>query len=274
MPTALTVDLTGGLGNQLFKLAALLHVAKRTGRVPYIQTIQNPSPHSSVSYFDTILRPFRGLYSTIRPASFRQEPSFAYVEWSGLLRFQHNPQMNGYFQDYRYVDREFVEKLVFPTGVLASYPGIQSGVFLHIRGGDYIGHPLHDIGLDAYYERALAMFPGKHFFLVTNDLDYAQSKPFLRNIAYTVVKENEVDTLYIMSQCEGGICANSTFSWWGAYMNPNRKLVMPDLWYSDLTHSTVGYYFPGVIKCPVLPFSKVAVGALFRRRDESEPRPT
>jgi len=252
MPTALTVDLVGGLGNQLFKLAALLHVAKRTNRVPYIQSIQNPSPHSSVSYFDTILRPFRGLYSTIRPTSFRQEPSFAYAEWRGLLRFQDNPQMNGYFQDYRYVDREFVEKLVFPTGVLASYPGIQSGVFLHIRGGDYVGNPAHDIGLDAYYGRAIKLFPdGTRFYIVTNDVDHAMNRPYVVGLNYTLVTESEIETLFLMSQCAGGICANSSFSWWGAFLNPNRKIVMPDRWYADPNLSTVGYYFPGVIKCQV-----------------------
>ena len=114
MPTALTVDLVGGLGNQLFKLAALIHVAKRTGRIPYVQSIQNPSPHSKVSYFDTIFRAYRGLYSTIKPTSFHQELSFAYADWRGPLRFKDNPQMNGYFQDWRYVDPDFVAKLQFP----------------------------------------------------------------------------------------------------------------------------------------------------------------
>jgi len=251
MPMALTVDLVGGLGNQLFKLAALLHVAKKTGRTPYLQSLHNPSPHSSVSYFDTVLRSFRGLYSTIRPTSFRQEPSFAYADWRGLLRFQDNPQMNGYFQDYRYIDREFVQKLTFPTGVLASYPGIRDGVFLHIRGGDYIGNPAHDIGLDAYYERAIAHFPNAHVYIVTNDIDYAMSRSYIVGLNYTLVTESEIETLFLMSQCAGGICANSSFSWWGAFLNPNRKIVMPDRWYADPNLSTVGYYFPGVIKCQV-----------------------
>ena len=162
-------------------------------------------------------------------------------------------QLTGYFQDYRYIDPEFVNKLLFPPGAIERYPGVHQGIFLHIRGGDYVGNAYHDVGLDAYYTRAIAMFPDAQFFLVTNDLKYAMTKPFLKNIRYTVVKEPELETLYLMSQCVGGICANSSFSWWGAVLNPHRKIVMPDQWFSDLRVATEGYYFPGVIKCPVKP---------------------
>jgi len=269
----LTVELAGGLGNQLFQLAGLIHISRRTKRIPYIQTVVNPSVHTHVNYFDTIFSKFRIMVSSRRPEWAVTETRLSYSGWASRFENYRNPTMLGYFQDWRYVDADFSSWLTF-TDKTARYPGLKEGVFLHIRGGDYIGHLLHDVGLDMYYERAIELFPGKHFFLITNDLDYAQSKPFLRNIAYTVVQENELDTLYIMSQCGGGICANSTFSWWGAYLNPNRKIIMPDVWYNDPDMSTVGYYFPGVIKCPVLPPSVEVAEASFPLRDESEPHPT
>ena len=86
---------------------------------------------------------------------------------------------------------------------------------------------------------------------MTNDLKYALTKSFIQDIQYTVIDEPELETLYLMSQCAGGICANSSFSWWGAFLNPHRKIVMPDKWYPHSTLNTEGYYFPGVIKCPV-----------------------
>lgn len=251
MPLGLTVALFGGLGNQLFQLAALLHVAKQTRRTPYIQTLTNPSPHSSAPYFDTILQTFRNLYSTVRPAVRITEPTLAYTNWAPLLRMTLNPEMSGYFQDWRYIDPDFVPRLRFSADVLSRYPTVASSVFLHIRGGDYVGNPGHDIGLDGYYQRALAYFPDAHFLVVTNDINYAMSRPCLAGLNYSLVKESEVDTLYLMSQCRGGICANSSFSWWGAYLNPHRKIVMPDRWYGDPQYATEGYYFPGVIKCPV-----------------------
>jgi hypothetical protein len=157
--------------------------------------------------------------------------------------------MNGYFQDWRYVDPDFISRLRFPPDVLTRYP-VKDSVFLHIRGGDYVGHFLHDIHLDGYYERAIEHFPDTHFLVVTNDVAYAEARPFLNGLRYTLVDEPEIDTLYLMSQCKGGICANSSFSWWGAYLNPHRKIVMPDRWFVGSWQGP-GYYFPGVIKCQV-----------------------
>jgi hypothetical protein len=178
------------------------------------------------------------------------EPSISYANWVPLLQMMSNPEMHGYFQDWRYIDQDFVSRLSF-IDVTSKYPGIKDGVFLHVRGGDYVGNAFHDIGLDAYYLRAIAQFPNAHFFVMTNDLDYAMSRPYLNGLHYTLVMEPEIETLYLMSQCAGGICANSSFSWWGAYLNPKRKIVMPDRWYADLNMPTAGYYFPGVIRCQV-----------------------
>jgi len=249
MPLSLTVDLAGGLGNQLFQLAALLHVARLTRRVPYIQTLANPSPHSKLSYFDTILRQFKSLHSNVKPTSKVLEPSMAYADWRGLLLWSPNPEMNGYFQDWRYIDADFVRRLQFSPDVLTRYPA-KDRIFLHIRGGDYVGHAVHDLHLDDYYQRAVAHFPDAHFLVVTNDIEYAVSRPWLADVKYTLVMESEIDTLYLMSQCAGGICANSSFSWWGAFLNPDRKIVMPDRWYTS-GYVQSDYYFPGVIKCQV-----------------------
>ena len=249
MPFSLTVELVGGLGNQLFQLAALLQIARRTNRLSYIQSLSNPSPHSSVSYFDTIFQTFKPLYRQMKPLNHINDPK-SYVDWNTILRGSMNTELRGYFQDWRYVDRDFISKLVFPTAVFSKYP-VQSGIFLHIRGGDYVGNSYHDIGLDEYYARAIKMFPDAHFFIVTNDLPYAMSRPYLTGLSYTIIDEPELETLYLMSQCAGGICANSSFSWWGAFLNANRKIVMPDRWFVDRRLPTDGYYFPGVIKCPV-----------------------
>jgi hypothetical protein len=61
-----------------------------------------------------------------------------------------------------------------------------------------------------------------------------------------------VTSLALMASCtEGGICANSTFSWWGAYLNPKRTLILPNKWFNSTSFYSQGYYFPGVQICPV-----------------------
>jgi hypothetical protein len=79
------------------------------------------------------------------------------------------------------------------------------------------------------------------FIIFTNDIPYANS--ILPNIQ--IIEENEVNTLYLMSKSKGCICSNSSFSWWGAYLNPNRPLCLPSRWFNDVEFTLDGYFFPG-----------------------------
>jgi hypothetical protein len=182
-----------------------------------------------------------------------EDKEHAFEDWSSKLNpSDKNVVLYGYFQNWKYIPDNFCERLSFDPSVLRKFPIHKKAAFLHIRGGDYKNHWLHDVGLDSYYERAIQMFPkGTHFYVFTNDIEYAKTKSFLNSISYSFVFENEVDSLYLMSQCGmGGVCANSSYSWWGAYLNPNRKIVMPSKWYTDSRYSD-GYYFNGVTKLDI-----------------------
>ena len=160
--------------------------------------------------------------------------------------------LTGYFQDYRYVESDFADTLVFPVDCLDKYPNIGSKVFIHVRGGDYIGLSDWDIDLDAYYARAIAKFPGASFVIFTNDEPHLLTRPWLKGLDYTIIRENELDTLTLMTKCAGAICANSTFSWWGAWLNRNRTIVFPSRWVNPCAkHKYEGLYFPGVQTCEV-----------------------
>ena len=84
------------------------------------------------------------------------------------------------------------------------------------------------------------------FSIFTNDKLYASTKSFLGDIDYEFVDTPELESLALMSKCKAGITANSTFSWWGAYLNPHRPICMPSKWFNDLEYSIAGYFFPGV----------------------------
>jgi hypothetical protein len=246
----LTVEFAGGLGNQLFQLAAVDHIGLRTGRRVVIER-PGESDHSKENYFNSLF----GHWSVAQnPPAFPlniQESSFIFSDWRSALATPHNVRIRGYFQNWQYVDESFKERLRFDTTVLAKYPDIGNKVFIHVRGGDYVNHWLHDIKLDDYYRRAIAQFPADtEFVIFTNDVPYAQSRPWIGGLQHTFIHENELNTLLLMSKCGGCICPNSSFSWWGAFLNPNRKIVMPNKWFNDSSYIE-GYYFPGVIKCPV-----------------------
>lgn len=245
----LAVELAGGLGNQLFQLAATDTIASETGRTPCILTPVSPkTPHADANYFDSVLSAWKDYPRLPSPYVSVGERSFAKTDWSGILLRDVPVCLNGYFQNWRYVPPDFTKRLGFPS--VAALPG----AFLHIRGGDYVNHSFHDVGLyRGYYSRAVEQFPpGTHFYVFTNDIGYAKQMGFLSKVPHTFVTSDEVTSLAQMAACtEGGICANSSFSWWGAYLNPNRTIVMPNKWYNDNTMVIEGYYFPGVRKCQV-----------------------
>jgi hypothetical protein len=262
----LSVHLMGGLGNQLFQLAALHSVARKSGRIPILVDNYYKSPHANHSYFESILQQWKAKHKSVG-VRYVEEPSFLIHDWTTALNTPEAICMMGYFQDFRYIDPEFIQTLTFSDECLARHPDISNMVFLHIRGGDYIGNSIHEIDLDAYYRRAIAMFPGARFAIFTNDMAFANKRHWLEGLNHTFITENEIDSLLLMSKCVGGICANSTFSWWGAYLNRNRKLVLPDVWDPTYSFRTEGLYFPETIKCSVIALDTAHCIHLAHRKD-------
>jgi hypothetical protein len=239
----------GGLGNWLFQVALCEYL--KTHGISSKLEISAKSPHSSEEYMDTILKEWKhdvmptGINFIFGRYRFTEEHMQPY-DWVNIAKSIKNVTLVGYFQNYKYITQSFIEKLNLPTGSLKRHPLIQETVFLHIRGGDYL-YPqfaILNVNLDAYYEKAISIFPsGTHFSIFTNDAVYSKTKSFLNSIAHTFINESECDSLYLMSQCKGGICANSSFSWWGAYLNKSRKLILPSKWFNDMSLFTGGYYF-------------------------------
>jgi len=242
----ITVNFGGGLGNILFQLAAAETLSLETGRPMCIsRKTANLSPHSSNEYFSSLLNNWANYPLLQEPYTIINEPSYKKHDWKTMLNGLSSVRVDGFFQNWEYVQPSFVEKLKLP----ACEP--LNGAFIHIRGGDYRGHPLLDVGLgNEYYRNAVKHFPGAHFYIFTNDIAYARSFTFLQSIPHTFVNSDELISLAQMSSCtRGGICANSSFSWWGAFLSPNRTLVMPDKWFNNPTFYAEGLYFPGVIRC-------------------------
>ena len=114
--------------------------------------------------------------------------------------------------------------------------------FLHIRGTDYLKKPDYHFNLDeSYYKKALKKFSKDAKCLVfTDDIEYIKNFKFLKSERFTIAKtlfnSNDIKLqsayeLCLMTLCNGGIISNSSFSWWGAYLqkksdtivSPNKK---------------------------------------------------
>ncbi|NLL78167.1 MAG: alpha-1,2-fucosyltransferase [Clostridiales bacterium] len=120
-------------------------------------------------------------------------------------------------------------------------------ISIHIRRGDYLQAEdvYGGICTDAYYEKAmeylLEKYPSAHFFVFTNDTLWAEKwceekRAEKREFKFTVIKGTKEATGYIdlmlMSKCRHHIIANSSFSWWGAWLNdsPGKCVVAPEKW--------------------------------------------
>lgn len=253
MPCVVVPHLMGGLGNWLFQVAVAVKFAQ-TGGVEYklAKNHCSLSPHSSVDYFLTILSQFTTLVSTegarttvIREPEDLQECSNIEEIVGYNKNTCHVLLVYGYYQKYKYIPRGFREMLTLPA---VDDSAVRDTCFIHIRGGDYVNHFLHDVKLGDYYRKCIQFMKERgisKFSVFTNDKKYALTCEFLKDIDYEFVDAPEIESLTLMSKCRAGICANSSFSWWGAYLNPDRLICMPSKWFNNDINIS-GYYFPGV----------------------------
>ncbi len=161
-----------------------------------------------------------------------------------LLGYEHM-YLKGYFaceKYYRDILPELRDEIRFPVSNNSRNEQIAlemrncESVSVHIRRGDYLNpeneRMFGNICTDVYYSKALELLkeevPGAHFYLFSDDISYIGEK--YHGNEYTVVDINRgrdsFFDMWLMSNCRHNICANSTFSFWGARLNHNEKKII------------------------------------------------
>ena len=161
-----------------------------------------------------------------------------------LLSFQ-DMYLSGYFACEKYYSDilyDLREKIQFPLSDNPLNPELAqemrecASVSVHVRRGDYLNEEnramFGNICTDAYYRKAMELIkeevPDAHFYLFSDDVSYVKQK--YQGEEFTVVDINHgKDSFYdmwLMSNCRHNICANSTFSFWGARLNGNEGKIM------------------------------------------------
>ena len=121
----------------------------------------------------------------------------------------------------------------------------ENPVSVHVRRGDYVTIPkinqTHGILPVSYYQDACKKIieskPDAHFFVSSDDIDWAKEN-FPKNNAMTFISSSGIknhEELLLMSLCKHNITANSTFSWWAAWLNenPNKIVIAPSHWFAN-----------------------------------------
>lgn len=120
----------------------------------------------------------------------------------------------------------------------------KNAVSIHIRRGDYVGNAIYDLDLIPYYKKTIEhiekLVENPDFFIFTDDEEYAL-KYFADFNLVEGLKPHE--DMHLMSLCKHNIIANSSFSWWGAWLNdnPEKIVIAPNAWFSSksLDSSTI-----------------------------------
>jgi hypothetical protein len=117
-----------------------------------------------------------------------------------------------------------------------------TSAFLHIRRGDYLNHPnIHFIQPLEYYKKSVNYLCENRkinkIYIFSDDMEWVNSEPFFSSDIFEIINsKDELYCLHLMSQCKGGaICANSTFSWWGAFLGAYSErniVIIPNKWIS------------------------------------------
>ena len=166
--------------------------------------------------------------------------------------------LDGYFQSENYF-KEFRQQMLddfslkFPLGkdneILLEDIIKHQSISLHFRRGDYVDKPqvalYHGVCSSEYYKIAMDYFRGEVtssvFYIFTDDPIWVKNNfinlyPFYKMILVNI--NQGVDSwkdMYLMSKCKHNIIANSSFSWWGAWLNqnPDKIVIAPKQWFAD-----------------------------------------
>ena len=226
----ITNILSGGLGNMMFQVAAAYALAKKHNHTLLLNPNHVGTLHKApMEYKDTI---FKNIEIPTEPLEFYkiEEESFSYKPIGSL---ENNILLNGYFQSYKYFE-DYQDEIreLFKYEVASKY-NPKGKVSVHVRRGNYTQLSNHHHNLDIkYYINAFDFFEGFEFLVFSDDIEWC--KQHFISDKYTFVEgTTDVEDLYLMSQCEYNVIANSTFSWWGAFLNsnPNKVVVYPDKWF-------------------------------------------
>lgn len=230
----------GGLGNQMFQIAAATSLAIDNNDEAIFNFKKCFTPlqgNSSLKYKDNIFKNIKNSDSIISEYSY-DETSYKHSE----IPYVKNLLINGYFQSEKYFqkNKQQIADLFFineeDVAVLTlkyKQINLDKTVCVHVRRGDYLRfsdiHPVCEI---EYYKKAMDFFPNKNFIFVSKDMGWVKDNFKGENIFYCQ-NENEILDFTIQTICSDNIIANSTFSWWAAYLNKNKdkKIIAPSQWF-------------------------------------------
>lgn len=241
----------GRFGNQMFQFASTVGIARKLGFDPVFPAErfkQGSAPNSYdgcklLECFDIPLHLIKES-SDITIDNWYHESTFSFDVHTKTI--QDNTSISGYFQSSKYFDfisDEIRDIFTFKEDVIERakrMAKITNGVSVHIRRGDYLASPDHHPTQSIeYYQNAVNYFNEESiFYIFSDDIEWCRDNIKIQNSEIIESNDPYVD-MYLMSQCEGHIIANSSFSWWGSWLANSKKTIAPLNWFGKYINNDV-----------------------------------
>jgi hypothetical protein len=274
------VQITGGLGNQLFQYALGRALAEKSGdkllldissyswdklrkyelspflinaSIAKVEDIEF-TKSSKITFFDRLFLKIFGKEIPYYRKAFVKEPSFSFdINFSNYRTS--NVYLEGYWQSENYFsfirsqllkeiwcdENKFSKKFIDYKKVISQS---SCSISIHVRRGDYVSnsettafHGLCDLD---YYLNAIHLIEqtisNPFYYVFSDDKEYVREIfGSMENVCFIEKLSFDFEEMFLMSLCKHNIIANSSFSWWGAWLNQHedKKVIAPKKWFND-----------------------------------------
>ena len=267
MITNLNIGRYGRLGNQLYQYASSFSLSKKINTELWIPVESefyrtngryNPTIKKNDEYGNDLFKLFDLKFCKKKPLIEIQKSIKYYYNEPNIVKYypefwnqKDGTCLHGYFQAKEYVD-EYGEDLRrelelqnfyfdygnnFIVNLKKNYKDIFS---VHIRRGDLTmdNHAFNaELSIDNYYKKIISENVKSEdvVLIFSDDIDWCKKNLKLNNKVIFVDSNIDILDLFLMSFCNNNIIANSSFSWWGAYLNENKekKVIVPKKWFGE-----------------------------------------
>lgn len=241
----LYVYLQGGLGNQMFQYAAGISALKEYSQFTdlRIDTLFYSNQKRKVIENGLTGRGYDLDLLNIKYNVLEEAP-----EGATMLKgwFQNIQEFENVVDE---VKEQFTFSVEFSDDVKNMHQRIKNSknsVSIHVRRGDFIDNPTayaYNQHMDSdYYKRAMSIFESEYdeitYYVFSEDIEWCKQN--IKNDKHQVVlvddkfaDERDAGHLYLMQTCDNHIIANSTYSWWGAFLGDSKITVGPKKWFTN-----------------------------------------
>lgn len=224
----ISCNVKGGLGNQLFQIAATYALAIRNNDICGFDLSDNKYKNNILSKVNSV--------KNFKPFGFYDESNFYYKK----IKYSKNMILNGYFQSEKYFldfKEEIINLFVISNEnvkIINDYlPVGKSITSVHVRRGDYKQHldyfHLCDIN---YFNKCMELIGDSFFIFISDDINWCKENFGNNSNCFFPNFNSDVLDFTLMTICDNNIMSNSTFSWWGSYLNKNSKVYAPKKWFN------------------------------------------